>query len=279
MGLSQLIDCHVHILDARRFPYGEGPGYRPLPHESGTEKELTSVLDRAGVGHALLVQPSCYGFDNSALLHAMRVNAGRFRGIAMVAPDTSEKNLVTLSAAGVIGVRFNLLSYDRDAFRRPGTDKLLQRVHEMGWFAEVVADAAQWSEITPMLLRCRATVLIDHFGMPRVTQWIDQDGFRAVLRLGSEGRAVVKLTTPFALDLPRGDQHLLDPFVLALLDAFGVENCVWGSDWPFLAVRNPPRYGDALGFVDHWLPDPLARQRVLWDNPIRLFGFNGTSHA
>ena len=59
MKPADIIDCHAHVIDPGRFPYADGPGYRPLPHETGTREAFAAVLDAHGAKHALLVQPSC----------------------------------------------------------------------------------------------------------------------------------------------------------------------------------------------------------------------------
>src|SRR5262249_6213190 len=81
------IDCHAHIIDRRRFPLDDGPGYKPRPDEDGPAELYRTVLERNGVQHALLVQPSGYGTDNAAMLVAIRGDRRRFKGIAMVEPD------------------------------------------------------------------------------------------------------------------------------------------------------------------------------------------------
>lgn len=279
MAQRRIVDSHAHIIDPQRFPFDDGPGYKPGPHESGTHESYRTVLDRHGVDHALLVQPSCYGFDNSAMLDAVRNDPQRFRAIAMVDPACGDDVLSDLAASGVVGARFNLVSYDREAFARPQTIALLRRMKALNWFAEIVADDEQWSEVAPVVSRSGVNVLVDHFGMHAVSAGIDRPGFQAVLGLGREGRAVVKFSTPFSLSLAPDRHHLLDPFVAALLDAFGMERCIWGSDWPFLSVPNPPDYGQAIGFVERWLTDPADRDRLLWHNPARLFGFRARSDA
>src|SRR5437879_4735983 len=108
MATSRGIDCHVHIVDPSRYPYAEGPGYKPRPDEIGTREALCAALDAHRIRHALLVQPSCYGFVNAAVLDAMTASPGRFRAIVMVSPETPETGLAALNDAGVVGVRFNL---------------------------------------------------------------------------------------------------------------------------------------------------------------------------
>jgi predicted TIM-barrel fold metal-dependent hydrolase len=245
----------------------------------GPREVYRDVLDLHGVRHALLVQPSCYGFDNTAMLDAIKWEPERFRGTAVVSPSVTEQQVLDLSARGVVGARFNLISYDKAALSSPNAVKLLRRMGPLGWFAEVLAHDEQWPEIAGTLMKTGVRVLIDHFGIRNVSGGVDQPGFQAVLALGRQGNAVVKLTTPFVFSnmLRRLDD--LDAIVAALISAFGIECCIWGSDWPFLDVQNPPDYRTAITFLQRWLPNPTDQRQVLWENPIRLFGFETRVNA
>jgi predicted TIM-barrel fold metal-dependent hydrolase len=270
---GHLIDCHAHIIDAARFPFADGPGYRPRPDETGTREAYAAMLDELGASHALLVQPSGYGVDNAAMLDAIEARRGRFKGIAMVEPGATDRALEALVDAGVVGVRFNLPSYDPGALSRPETPLLLERLRAVGLFAQVYAHDAQWAEVAPVLRASRVRVLVDHFGAHDLAAGTGQPGFRSVLALGREGQASVKLSAPFRVSSQADRYGDLDEFVEALLGAFGPGACVFGSDWPFLGCRPRPDLGGVLKALRRWLPDPRDQQRVLWDNPYRLFRF------
>ncbi len=267
------IDCHAHVIDPQRFAYVDGAGYRPLAHETGTREAFAATLDAHDVTHALLVQPSCYGIDNAAMLDAVAQSRGRFKAIAVVAPDISERELTAFADRGVVGVRFNLVTYDRHALAKAAAAGLLDRLRDLAWFAQIYAHDEQWPELVAVLRHSKVKVLIDHFGVRDIAAGIDSSGFRNVLELGRTGLAAVKLSAPFRLVSRPGVYGELDGFAAALLEAFGVEGCVWGSDWPFLAVPAAPRYGDLLAIPARWLPDPADRLRVLRHNPSHLFGF------
>jgi predicted TIM-barrel fold metal-dependent hydrolase len=273
MTPGRIVDCHAHVIDPARFPFPEGPGYRPRPDEAGPCEAYLEVLDRHGVAKALLVQPSGYGYDNAATMDALARAPGRFKAIVMVAPVIGEAALAALDSAGAVGVRFNLVSHRPDALSGPAAARFLARLRELGWYAQVFADDAQWPEVEPVLRDSGVKVLVDHFGVRNVAAGTGAAGFQAVLRLGREGRAAVKLSAPFRV----GDPAALDPYAEVLLDAFGPDGCVWGSDWPFLDMARRPDYGAAIEVLRRWLPDEGDRARVLWDNPVRLFRFGEAS--
>jgi predicted TIM-barrel fold metal-dependent hydrolase len=180
-----------------------------------------------------------------------------------------------LKELGVIGVRFNLVSYERETLSRPEAAGFLGRLKTLGWYAQIFADDAQWPEVAEILQKSGVKVLIDHFGVRDLSHGLDQPGFQAVLRLGRVGHAAVKLSAPFRISHAPGSYGDLKPFARAVIEAFGIEKCVWGSDWPFINMDAPMRYAAALKAVEHWLDDAGDLDRVLWHNPVRLFGFGG----
>jgi predicted TIM-barrel fold metal-dependent hydrolase len=178
-----------------------------------------------------------------------------------------------MSDAGVVGVRFNLLSYDRDALNRPAAGRFLDRIREHGWYVQIFADGDQWPALAEFLRPRGMKVLIDHFGFPDVSAGAGQAGFSAVLALGREGGAAVKLSAPFRISRGAAPYADLDPFAEALIAAFGLERCVWGSDWPFLDCAAPIDYAQALAALRRWLPGADDRDQVLRRTPAALFGF------
>jgi predicted TIM-barrel fold metal-dependent hydrolase len=273
MTQDALVDCQAHIIDPARFPLAAPRGYKPRSDESGTREELAAILDAQGIRHAVLVQLSGYGTDNAPLLDAMAAYPGRFKAIGVVDPAISDRELEALDAAGMVGVRFNLVSYEPDALMRPDARQLLQRLKAMGWFAQVYADDTQWPVAAEILKTSGVQVLVDHFGIRDIRRGVGDAGFQSVLALGREGVATVKLSSAFRVSRQPSGYDDLDPFVERLLPAFGIERVLWGSDWPFIHVPRKPVYDDTRAPLPRWLPDVDDRYRVLAANPQRLFGF------
>jgi predicted TIM-barrel fold metal-dependent hydrolase len=251
-------DCHAHIVTPRAFAYTNGPGYKPRPDETGDRDRFLDTLDAHAMSHALLVQPSCYGCDNACMLDAMARSQGRFKGIAVVAPQASDKEWERLKERGVVGVRLNLMRSDAEALSRPDSSRFLTRVKELGWFLQIYATGQRWCDIEHILLRSGVRLVIDHFGEPDPSHGLHQPGFQAVLALGRETGAIVKLSAPFrasAQPFPHSD---VEPFVGAIMDVFGVDRCIWGSDWPFMNTTRQVEYGNLLNL----LPAGCRTQRI-----------------
>ena len=272
------VDCHNHVLDPARFAYAADVAYRPAGQEIGTRSQHARVMASHGARHALLVGPnSGYGSDNRCLLDALAHSGGRFKGVAVVAHDTGRDVLLRLKAAGVAGVAFNPslhgLAGMADAL------PLMRRLADLDMFVQCQAEGDQMAALAPMLLASGARLLIDHCGRPVPAAGLHQPGFQAVLGLARSGRAAVKLSgyQKFSAgSMLDGDaQPYADakPYFDALIDAFTLDACVWGSDWPFLKATERLDIGPLLHLVQHWLPDAADRRRLFWDTPRRLFGF------
>jgi predicted TIM-barrel fold metal-dependent hydrolase len=265
-----VVDCHVHVLDPARFPYRDDVFYQPVAAETATARQLGHVLDAHGVRHALLVQPnSGYGPDNTCLLDAIARSGGRFKGVAIAAPDASRDELQALQAGGVVGIAFNVALLGPDAVAAP----LLGRLRELGLWAQVQVQHDQLVALRPLLEDSGARVVVDHCGRPDPARGVGQPGFQALLAMAANGRTAVKLSGLVkcsAQAFPHADAWA---FVHALVAACTPQSLVWASDWPFLRAPARIDYAPQLRLVERLLPDAAARRAVLWDTPCRLFGF------
>ena len=273
MQPARILDCHAHIIDPVRFPLAGERATSRRPTRRARASNTVDVLDRHGVHGALLVQLSGYGADNSVLVDAMQRHPHRFKAIGVVDDASQTCELEVLVAAGLVGVRFNLVSYDRDALARPESLRLLQRLCAFGLFAQVFADDDQWPDIAAVARQTGVKLLVDHFGIRNLAAGTKQVRF--------SGRACPRARW----DWPRSSSRLrfgsrqcptisdLDPFVEVLLRKVGPGNLMWGSDWPFHRVAAPAAYADTMAPSTAGLLPADDRDQVLWRTPARLFGF------
>lgn len=274
MTAARAADCHAHVFCGDRYPFSSEKLYEPHPSQAGTAPKFRAVLDAHGLTHGLLVGAGPYGPDNRCMLGAIAASGGRFKGIALVRADASERELAALADQGVVGVRINLMNHGLRPLIEPGAERLLARVKEMKWFVQIHCQKDQLAEATPILGKAGVRIMVDHFGRPDVKRGVSQPGFQALLELGRSGSAVVKLSGPFRSSAEGYPYRDVDPFIAAAIDAFTLENCVWGSDWPFVRMDERMDYGPVFSCLPRWLPDAKDRQKVLWDTPVRLFGFS-----
>lgn len=266
-------DCHAHVFDPA-FPFSPETHYMPDPCQRGTPAQFAAVLDAHGFTHGLLVGAVPYAGDNSAMLKAISDFPGRFKGIALIRDDDiTDRTLQDLHDGGVVGVRVNLMSFGLKELTTRGADRLFARIRELGWFIQLHLQEDDLVEAAPLLRKTGCRLMFDHFGRPRPDRGLDQPGFRALLEFGREGNAVCKLSGPFRSSQTGYPFTDVDPFIEAAIGAFTLENCIWGSDWPFVRMDERVDYGPPLTCLTRWLPDAADRRTVLWETPRRLFGF------
>jgi predicted TIM-barrel fold metal-dependent hydrolase len=266
------IDCHNHLFDPARFAYHPDAPYAPSGQEVATLEQFNRVMEAYGVQHALLVAPnSGYHTDNRCLLHALAVGQGRFKGVAVVDPGITLDALAALQAQGVVGVAFNPALYGVASL--DAVDGLFGKLAELDLFAQVQVCEDQLLALRGLLQRTSARLLIDHCGRPDVRAGVQQPGFQALLQLAGSGRASVKLSGMQKFAAADALLAQSSAYVHALIEAFGPDACVWGSDWPFIRQRARVDYGPLLKLAERLMPDAQLRRKVMWDTPRRLFGF------
>ncbi|MSP44397.1 MAG: hypothetical protein EXQ83_00670 [Xanthobacteraceae bacterium] len=94
----------------------------------------------------------------------------------------------------------------------------------------------------------------------------------------------MKLSGGFRISAREQSYEDVKPYAVELLNAFGVNRCIWGSDWSFLNPDvgpekrpmkiAPVEYGREASVFSGWVPSEEVRQKILWDNPSRFFGFS-----
>lgn len=266
------VDCHCHVFDPDRFPYNPASPYHPTGQEIATAAQMSSVFAAHGVEHALLVQPnSGYDADNACMLDAIARSDGRWKGIAVVLPDATLEQLAELKAQGIEGIAINLPFYQSGHYAAYGP--LFKRVAELDMWLQVQVAGDMLVEVLPLIEASGAKLLFDHCGRPDITAGVEQPGFSALLELGRSGRAVVKLSGYIKFSAMAHPFMDTATYTDALLDAFGTDHCIWGSDWPFLRAQSRVDYGPLLSLFEDLVQNPEDRQKVLWENPLRLFGF------
>jgi predicted TIM-barrel fold metal-dependent hydrolase len=268
------IDCHNHILDPERYPYSAATRYRPAGQEIGTEQQLHTVCDTYGVNHCLVVGPnSGYGLDNRCLLDCIERSHGRFKGVAVVGNDASASELEELKARGIVGIAFNATYHSPEFYLDTGP--LLRRMSALGLVAQFQVEGDQLVALMPLIERTDATIVIDHCGRPDISRGLSAPGFAAMRALALRGNSAVKLSGLYKFSAEAFPYRDAWPFIRDLVAHFGLDGCVWGSDWPYLRAPRRIDYGPLLHLVDMLFPDEGERRQVLWETPKRLFGFEG----
>jgi predicted TIM-barrel fold metal-dependent hydrolase len=266
------IDCHIHAIDPVRFPYAADTPYRPSGQEIAPAAHLVRVLDAFDVKHALIVATNTgYGPDSRILLDAIKLGEGRFKGVAVVENDVDVRELERLKAAGIVGVAFNVPFHGTGYYR--DTAPLLEKLVDLGLFLQIQVEQDQLLALLPLIEKSKVRLVIDHCGRPSVEHGLEQPAFQALLAIGRERDAHIKLSGYYKFSRQPHPYEDAWPFIAALVEAFTLDRCVWGSDWPFLRATERLDYGPLLAVLSRLFPDPDDQVRLLWDTPARLLGF------
>src|SRR4051812_36163956 len=257
------IDSHAHVF-RRGLPLADARRY--APDYDATPENYIRMLDANGLSNGVLVQPSFFGTDNSYLLDALARYPDRFRGIAVVQPDVSQDELQRLSAAGIVGIRLNLIGAPDPQFQTAPWPSLLKRLADLDWQVEIQAEARRWPDLLGPLLDSGVKVVADHFGKPDPAMGVNDPGFRHLIAMGKTGRIWVKISGSY-----RNGAGLPAAAIPLLRDSIGLHHLVWGSDWPHTQFEKVTDYAGARAELETWLPDPTDRKVVLLETPRKLF--------
>lgn len=262
-------DCHIHIYDAA-MPTVPG-ALTPGPAWATTEA-YGRLQERLGTARCVIVQPTAYGLDNRCTLAAMAaLGHDVARGVAVVDETVSDAELRRLSDAGIRGARFQMLP--GGILSWGSMAPLARRVAAFGWHVQLQMDGRLLAERESMLRDLPCPLVIDHVGKFLEPVGVDHPGFKALLRLLDAGRTWLKLSAPYEVS-KAGAPDYADVAALAKAAvAAAPERMVWASNWPHVSVPWKPDDAALLDLLLDWAPDPRTRDRILVDNPARLYGF------
>ncbi|MFD3732083.1 amidohydrolase family protein [Streptomyces sp. NPDC058632] len=271
------VDAHCHVFGpAAEFPYAPERKYTPV---DASKHDLFALRDHLGVSRNVIVQATCHGADNSALVDALTAAGGRARGVATVRPDVTDEELRRLHDAGVRGVRFNFVRRLVDAVPTEALRTIAGRIAPLGWHVVLYFEAADLDELAPFFASLPVPLVVDHMGRPDVTRDPDGPEFARFLRFVESNDVWVKVSCPERLTVtgPRARDGERDayrdvvPFARKVVDEF-TDRALWGTDWPHPNLKDHmPDDGLLVDHIPHVAPTPRLQQALLVDNPMRLY--------
>ena len=265
------VDAHCHVFGpGAEFPYAPQRKYTPC---DASKEHLWALRDFLGLERNVIVQATCHGNDNRALVDALCASKGRARGVASVAADVTDSELRALDAAGVRGVRFNFVKRLVDTTPREVLEGIARRVAPLGWHVVIYFEAAELPQLYDFFASLPTTVVIDHMGRPDVTKPVDGPEFELFVRLMREHPNIwTKASGPERLSKagpPRYEDVV--PFARELVATFP-DRVLWGTDWPHPNLKSHmPDDGKLLDYVPQIAPTPALQQQLLVANPNRLY--------
>jgi len=275
-------DCHTHIFgDPLKFPLWPGRAYTP---ETALPEEMAALHKALHMQRVVIVNPSVYGTDNSSTLFGMKARGANARGVAVIDDKTPDSDLDAMAQAGIRAIRINLTTAGQTdpAIARRRFQAAMERVQHLNWHIQMNTAPAVIAGIKDLVQASPVPVVFDHFGGAQAALGVHQPGFADLVGLVQSGKAYVKVSGAYRSSTQAPGYPDLKPLARMLIAA-NADRIIWGSDWPH---PNPttraiseitPLFqvddGRLLNLLAAWAPDAAVRNKILVDNPARLFGF------
>lgn len=262
-------DAHCHVFGpSKKFPYAKERTYEP---PDAPKEKLAELHQHLGFQRAILVQASCHGTDNRAMLDALASSKGAWRGVAMVAKNVGQMELQKLHAAGVRGIRYNFVKHLGGTPPLDVVEGMVTRIAPMGWHLELHVDDDSMAEMREFLRKLALPFIIDHMGRVKAQLGLEQPGFRQLLELMKDNpRTWVKISGPERVSAAGKPFYDAIPFAQALVKA-APDRVLWGTDYPHPNVKTMPNDGELVDLFAKTVEDDATRKQILVDNPTKLY--------
>jgi len=268
------VDAHCHVFGPGNvFPYAPERKYTPV---DAPKEKLFALRDFLGFDRNVIVQATCHGADNRALVDALLASDDRARGVATIKPGVTRADLADMHEAGVRGVRFNFVRRLADPKPDEYYRGLVDLIKEFGWHIVIYFEAPDLAERWDLFTSLPTDIVVDHVGRPNVTQPLDGEGFALFQKLMREHENVwAKLSGAERLSVsgpPRYDDFV--PFARHIAETFP-DRVIWGTDWPHPNMKSHmPDEGDLVDLIPRIAPTEELQRKLLVANPMRLYWEN-----
>ena len=272
------VDAHCHVFGPGDvFPYAPERKYTPC---DASKEQLFALRDHLGFDKNVIVQATCHGSDNRALVDALKASNGKARGVATVNRNVTDAELQEMHAAGVRGTRFNFVKRLADFTPREVLLEIANRIAPLGWHVVIYFEAVDLPELYDFFTALPTTVVVDHMGRPDVTKPVDGPEFEHFVKMMREHSNIwSKVSCPERLSVSgpkalNGEQHAyadVVPFAKRIVETFP-DRVLWGTDWPHPNLKDHmPDDGLLVDFIPQIATTPELQHKLLVDNPTRLY--------
>jgi 2-pyrone-4,6-dicarboxylate lactonase len=254
-----------------RFPFDPGRSYTPA---EAPKEALFALRDHLGFARNVIVQAACHGRDNSVLLDALAARPAEARGVALLDPAVTDRELAALDAAGVRGIRFTFMRHIGAADPAEVSARLAARVADLGWHVLVYFQLAELESLRGFLTGLPGPVVIDHMGRPDIAGGLDGPEFTALRRLMEDGRFWAKVSCGERISRSGPPWADALPFQRRLVQDYP-DRVLWGTDWPHPNIAAVPDDGLLVDNIPLIAPDAAQQRALLVENPARLYWASG----
>ena len=265
-------DAHCHIFGpASEFSYSPTRKYTPPDAGKDRLRELHNIL---GLERAVLVQASCHGTDNSAMLDAIASSNGKWKGVCIASDDFTDAQFAALNEGGVRGVRFNFVTHlggapDLDKMRR-----VVQRVRQFDWHLVIHVNAEDIVKYEDFFSEFDyLPIIVDHMGRVPTDKGIHQAAFKILCDFMRRENWWVKVCGSERISAAGPPFYDAVPYAQALI-SIAPGRILWGTDFPHPNIKkHMPNDGDLVDLIPLLMPDKAIQRQILVDNPAKLYGF------
>jgi 2-pyrone-4,6-dicarboxylate lactonase len=272
------VDSHCHVFGpGHLFPFAPERKYTPC---DASKDQLFALRDHLGFSKNVIVQATCHGADNSALVDALLHSSDKARGVATVKRNVTDEQLQALHDAGVRGVRFNFVKRLVDFTPKEELLEIANRIKALGWHIVIYFEAVDLPELWDFFTALPTIVVVDHMGRPDVSQPVDGPEFSLFIKLMTEHSNIwSKVTCPERLSVQgpkalNGEPHPYQdviPFAKKIVELFP-DRVLTGTDWPHPNLKDHmPDDGLLVDWIPNIAPTQELQQKLLVDNPNRLY--------
>ena len=272
------VDAHCHVFGpGAEFAFAPERKYTPC---DASKTQLFALRDHLGFARNIVVQATCHGADNRALVDALQHSGGRARGVATVKRSITDGELLALHTAGVRGVRFNFVKRLVDFTPKEELLEIAGRIAKIGWHVVIYFEAVDLPELWDFFTTLPGTVVVDHMGRPDVSLPVHGPQFELFVKFMRQHANVwskvscperLSVTGPKAL---KGEQNAYQdviPFARRIVQTFP-DRVLWGTDWPHPNLKDHmPDDGLLVDFIPHIASTAALQQKLLVSNPMRLY--------
>ena len=268
------IDAHCHVFGpGDEFPFAPERKYTPC--DAG-KNQLFALRDFLGFERNVIVQATCHGADNSALLDALKSAGDRARGVVTVRPSVTENELKEMHELGVRGVRFNFVRRLVEPKADSYYQEIIEKISKLGWHVVIYFEAPDLQERWKFFSTIGTTVVVDHMGRPDVSKDPDGPEFNLFRRFMRENPNIwAKVSCPERLSISGSPEYKdVIPFGKSIVEEFP-DRTLWGTDWPHPNMKNEmPDDGKLVDYVPSIASTLVLQEKLLVTNPAELYWRN-----
>jgi L-fuconolactonase len=276
--MSQVIDAHVHYWQAARGDYRWMTPDLPIARDF-LPQDGAPLFDAAGVDGIVLVQAADTEAETMFMLELAKTDP-KVRGVVgwvdMAAADAPER-LARLAENKLLrGIR-PMWEFINDPawFLRPELDACYRAVSELGLTFDALARVWHLADLPQLIERHPdLPVVIDHgakpeIGLGRLSEWR-----RHMAVLAGFPHLRCKFSGLVTEAWEGAPMAAIAPYVEVLLELFGPDRLIFGSDWPVLTLRRDYAtwFAWARDLTAH-LPE-AERAAIFGGNAIAFYGLS-----